>query len=67
MMEILRKEMAPTSHHNILNRLGEDAGWFLQTYCLVQHVVQCELHNSFEYASDTSPLGEVDRCPSKLT
>ena len=43
--------------------MGEDAGWLLHTYCLVQNVV---LRKCFEYTSDTSPLGELDRWTNSL-
>ena len=73
-LEIIKKSALPSTsvvmsqnpHVRILKHLGEDAGWLLHTYCLVQNVVHSELRNSFEYASGVSPLGELDRWTNAL-
>lgn len=58
--------MSQNPHVRILNHLGEDAGWLLHTYSIVQKAVHSELRNSFEFASDTSPLGELDKWTNAL-
>lgn len=73
-LEIIKKSAIPTTsavmsqnpHIRILKHLGEDAGWLLHTYCFVQNVVHSELRKCFEYASDTSPSGELDRWTNSL-
>ena len=73
-LEVIKKSALPSTsavmsqspHVRILNHLGEDAGWLLQTYCLVQNVVHSELRNCFECTSDTAPLGELDRWTNAL-
>jgi hypothetical protein len=73
-LEVIKKSALPSTsavmsqnpHVRILDHLGEDAGWLLHTYSIVQKVVHSELRNSFEFASDTSPLGELDKWTNAL-
>ena len=58
--------MSQNPHLRILNCLGEDAGWLLQAYSVVQKIVHSELQNCFDSASDASPLGELDRWTNAL-
>ena len=52
--------MSQSPHFRVLQHLGADAGWMLQTFLDVQLVVHQEVLNSFEYASQDSTLGQVE-------
>ena len=52
--------MAQSPHFRVLQHLGTDAGWMLQTLLDVQQVVHQEVLNSFEYTLQDSTLGQVE-------
>ena len=52
--------MSENPHIRVVKHLGEDAEWMLQAYLQVQQVVQDELINTFQYASQDSPIGQQE-------
>ena len=52
--------MAQSPHVRVLQHLGANTGWMLQTFLDVQEGVHHEVLNSFEYALEDSALGQVE-------
>lgn len=53
-------------HVRVLERLGDDSAWMLQTYLTVGKMIQEEVHASFQGARWGSKLSEIEEWTSNL-